>query len=54
MKDFIFKFGIVSVVIVGGVLAVCAVAFPRFFASVQPPFVTPVGTQGFLLKFGRF
>ena len=35
MKEFIFKFGIVSVLIVGGFLAVCAVAFPRIFASSE-------------------
>jgi len=35
MKEFVFKFGIASVLIVGGFLAVCVVAFPRFFASSE-------------------
>jgi hypothetical protein len=33
MQNFIFKFGIVLVLIFVGLLAVCAFAFPRFFAS---------------------
>ena len=33
MQNFIFRFGIVSVIIAGGFLVVCAFAFPGFFAT---------------------
>lgn len=35
MKNLILKFGIVSVLVAAGFLAVCAFAFPRFFASSE-------------------